>query len=481
MPCRRRSAPCSFPSRKPGCAGRFLEQARAGGFEAIGLRHDTPRLLAALRELLAVLRARARICCAATATRPTCWASWPAGGWASPSFPSRGAGPASAARVRLYEAIDRRVLRWMDKVICVSAAQAQKVRRAGVREKRILVIRNAIRPERFKDPDPAYREQLRRMFPEPVRQIVGAAGRLSPEKGFAVLVDAAAEVVKTSPAVGFVVFGDGPLRASLARQIAAKGLEGRFLLAGFRSDLDRFLPQLDVLVLPSFTEGLPNVALEALAAGVPVVGTAVGGTPEVVEDGRTGCLVPPGNPQAMADRIGWVLGDDAAARELRREGLRCGRGAFFLRRASPGVRASDRTSVRRAKVRAAANGRRPFRRLVARQNAKHSRQHGGNAVGKEGSRRPGKMVRCVPARLRLWQVLARRRRLILTFHRMRPAGRQARSVRHLPQRIGRRFPRDFDLRTGAICDGAAGGALARRRRKQAGGGHHLRRRLARQL
>ena len=76
------------------------------------------------------------------------------------------------------------------------------------------------------------------------------------------------------------------------------------------------------MVLPSFTEGLPNVALEALAAGIPVVGTAVGGTPEVVEDGRTGCLVPPGNPQAMADRIGWVLRDDAARERLRREGLR---------------------------------------------------------------------------------------------------------------------------------------------------------------
>ena len=90
-----------------GLCRTFLEQARAGGFEAIALRHDTPRLLAALRELLAGLRRAARICCAATATRPTCWASWPAGDSASPSFPSPRGWTGECARVRLYEAIDR--------------------------------------------------------------------------------------------------------------------------------------------------------------------------------------------------------------------------------------------------------------------------------------------------------------------------------------------------------------------------------------
>ena len=117
-----------------------------------------------------------------------------------------------------------------------------------------------------------------------------------------------------------MLFGDGPLREDLARQIAAAGLAGRFVLAGFRDDLDRFLPHLDLLVLPSYTEGLPNVVLEAFAAGVPVVATAVGGTPEVVEDGVSGWLVPPGDPAALARRILDVLGHEERRRTMGERG-----------------------------------------------------------------------------------------------------------------------------------------------------------------
>src|SRR5207237_5998703 len=104
-----------------------------------------------------------------------------------------------------------------------------------------------------------------------------------------------------------VLFGDGPLRDALARQVRSYGLEHRFVLAGHCTDLDALLPFLDLLVLPSYTEGLPNVVLEAFAAGVPVVATAVGGTPEVVEDGVNGRLVPAGDTEALADAILDVL------------------------------------------------------------------------------------------------------------------------------------------------------------------------------
>jgi glycosyltransferase involved in cell wall biosynthesis len=141
------------------------------------------------------------------------------------------------------------------------------------------------------------------MFPERPSTIVGSAGRLSPEKGFGVLVEAAAIVNRSHPEVGFVHFGDGPLRGSIQRQIRHLDLEGRFILAGFRDDLDRFLPHCDLSVLPSYTEGLPNVVLESYAAGVPVVATAVGGTPEAVADGVDGYLVPSGDAVALAGRI----------------------------------------------------------------------------------------------------------------------------------------------------------------------------------
>jgi glycosyltransferase involved in cell wall biosynthesis len=191
----------------------------------------------------------------------------------------------------------------MDRVVCVSEGQAEKVRRAGVRVDRVTVIRNAVRAERFDRVDPADRQVLEAMFPQAPDRIVGSAGRLSPEKGFGVLVQAAAIVIRSDPGAGFIHFGDGPLRNSIRQRIAELGLEQRFILAGLRDDLDRFIPHWDLCVLPSFTEGLPTVVLESYAAGVPVVATAVGGTPEAVADGVDGYLVPPGDPAALAARI----------------------------------------------------------------------------------------------------------------------------------------------------------------------------------
>jgi glycosyltransferase involved in cell wall biosynthesis len=195
----------------------------------------------------------------------------------------------------------------MDRVVCVSEGQAAKVRQAGVPAERIRVIANAIDGRRFARPDLTGRDELRAYFRTPRRFIVGAAGRLSPEKGFEQLIGAADEVVAAMSGTGFVLFGDGPLGAALHQQIDEHSLQDDFVLAGFRHDLDRLLPWLDLLVLPSFTEGMPNVVLEAMAAGVPVVATAVGGTPELVVDGVTGWLVPPGNPSELARRIVDVL------------------------------------------------------------------------------------------------------------------------------------------------------------------------------
>jgi glycosyltransferase involved in cell wall biosynthesis len=223
---------------------------------------------------------------------------------------------AATFRVRLNEALDRLVMRRMDATVCVSEAQAVKVRRAGVDPRRVAVIRNAIRAEPFEHPDPAGRKDLEGLFASPPARVVGAAGRLSPEKGFDRFVAAAALVARADPGARFVLFGDGPLREALAQQVAAHGLRGRFVLAGFRTDLERFLPHWDMAVLPSFTEGLPVIVLEAAAAAVPVVATAVGGTPEVVEDGRTGYLVPPGNPAALAEGVLKLLRSESRRRDM---------------------------------------------------------------------------------------------------------------------------------------------------------------------
>jgi glycosyltransferase involved in cell wall biosynthesis len=161
---------------------------------------------------------------------------------------------------------------------------------------------------------------LEGFFPTRPNAIVVAAGRLSPEKGFDVLIDAAAQVVKDHPNAGFLLFGDGPLRETLSRRIEDRGLTGRFVLGGFRTDLERLVWAADLAALSSHTEGLPVVLLEALASGLPAVATAVGGVPEVIRDGRDGFLVPPANPPALAQKIKVLLADQSLRRAMGAEG-----------------------------------------------------------------------------------------------------------------------------------------------------------------
>jgi glycosyltransferase involved in cell wall biosynthesis len=305
-----------------GLCGDFMTRARALWFEAHELRHDTPQLVRAAEELVGTLRCVAPrllvthhykadllgLLAAHRLNLPV--VSW-SHGWTHENF-----------KVRLYEMLDRRCLRYMDRVVCVSRGQAVKVERAGVSAARIVVIRDAIRAERFASIDPAYEAKLREFFPGQPGKIVAAAGRLSREKGFADLVDAATIVIKRDPSVRFILFGEGRLRGELEQRIARCGLKGSFILAGFRRDLDSFLPFLDLIVLPSYTEGLPNVVLEAFSAGVPVVATAVGGTPELVEDGINGRLVPPRNPPRLAEAIGEMLADGESCRAMGRRGRR---------------------------------------------------------------------------------------------------------------------------------------------------------------
>jgi glycosyltransferase involved in cell wall biosynthesis len=303
-----------------GRCRQFLSTARQHGFEAVALTYDTPRLWSAVREIAGHLEriGADAVCCHGykanvigrmAARRQKVPAIAVSRGWTAESF-----------KVRLYERLDRFHLRWMNQVVCVSEAQADRVRRAGVRPDRIHVIYNAIDPTRFHEPDARYRAKLLRCFRQPRTHIIGAAGRFSPEKGFEVLVKAAERVLREHPCTGFVLFGEGQERASLQKQIQAAGLGQSFILAGFRADLDRFLPHFDLFVLPSYTEGMPNVVLEAFAAGVPVVATAVGGTPEIVEDGVSGYLVPSGDDETMAERIVEALHDADELPDMGRKG-----------------------------------------------------------------------------------------------------------------------------------------------------------------
>lgn len=308
------SAFLSFAER--GLARPFLDEAARLGFTARELHHNTPRYFACVAEVAEQLRdLHADLLCT-SGYKPDLV------GWLSarrvgiPVIAIAHGWTAATRRVRFYEALDRCILRRMDAVACVSQAQGDKVRRAGVADEKITVIRNSIGAEAFLAADARTRAEMEAWFPARPRWLIGAAGRFSPEKGFAVFVEAAALVAKERPEAGFLLFGDGPTRPEIERLITEHQLRGRFVLTGFRTDLARWLPNLDVGVMSSYTEGLPVILLEMGAAGLPSVATAVGGIPEVIDDGQTGCLVPAGDARALAERIVNLLDDEPRRRAM---------------------------------------------------------------------------------------------------------------------------------------------------------------------
>jgi glycosyltransferase involved in cell wall biosynthesis len=199
------------------------------------------------------------------------------------------------------------------RTICVSQAVADSLARFGIVRERTVVIPNGIDLTRFDQPVDAAAVRKRLGVAGP--QLVVAVGRLSPEKGFTILVAAAAQVAERRQDVVFVLAGEGPTRDALGSEIARCGLQGRFGLAGLVDCVPELVASADLVVVPSLAEGQGIVAVEAMAARRPVVASRVGGLPETVVDGVTGVLVPPGDSAALASAILRLL--DAPAERAR--------------------------------------------------------------------------------------------------------------------------------------------------------------------
>jgi glycosyltransferase involved in cell wall biosynthesis len=152
----------------------------------------------------------------------------------------------------------------------------------------------------------------------PSGPLVGVVARLQPEKGVRYFVEAAARVGAAVPAAQFVVVGDGPLRSSLIALADQLGLARRIHFAGFCLDAPALIRRLDLLVVPSLSEGTPLVVLEAMFAGVPIVASAVGGIPEQVRDGREALLISPADSRALAQAITQLLREPQLASGLGR-------------------------------------------------------------------------------------------------------------------------------------------------------------------
>jgi glycosyltransferase involved in cell wall biosynthesis len=218
-----------------------------------------------------------------------------------------------------YNRLNRWSLPAAERVITVCGPFAERLTREGVRGERISVRHNAVvaPPPADEDERRALRDKLG--AGEGTR-VVLAVGRLSREKGHEDLVRSFGILGKLHPElnVRLVVVGEGPERERVEAEARAAGMLGRVVFAGHTANVRPYYAAADVLALPSHSEGSPNVLLEAMAAGLPVVATAVGGVPEIATDGVDALLVPARDPALFAAALGRLLTDEALADRLGR-------------------------------------------------------------------------------------------------------------------------------------------------------------------
>lgn len=217
----------------------------------------------------------------------------------------------------LYELVEKLSLRNADRVVAVSETIVKDswwIRRL---EGKLNVIANGF----WSAAEGRRRSGLRSDLQEFINGYpsVCAAGRLSPEKGFDILIEALASLRDQGHSVRALVFGEGPERRALEDLVASRGLNDLVRLPGYVEDFASLLSNFDLLVIPSRSEGVPIVLLEALSAGVPVVATAVGGMPEVMERCHGGACIPQEEPEEMAlgirDAVTSPMSADARERQ----------------------------------------------------------------------------------------------------------------------------------------------------------------------
>lgn len=221
-------------------------------------------------------------------------------------------------RTPLYYAVDRVCLPRYDRVICVSQDLHDRCLQSGVPEHRCLLVDNAIDNGQYTRTLPI--DEAKRQLGVPSeRLLLGAAGRLSDEKGFDLLIRAVDQLLADGNDLELLIAGEGDRHADLQRLIDLLGRSDRIRLLGYQPDLMPFYQALDLFVLSSLREGLPNVLLEAMASGVPVVATRVAGIPRLVEDGRSGLLVEPGFSESLASSIARLAADPELRHSLAQE------------------------------------------------------------------------------------------------------------------------------------------------------------------
>ncbi len=240
-----------------------------------------------------------------------------------------------------FYAVDRWVLRRCDRVVAVSKDIFQACLDMGVRPERLRLIENAIEPADYRRQGLASRASGRigaparlltgRVVPEG-RLVIGAVGRLSPEKGFDLLIESVSRLCATGLDLELWIAGEGPQEASLRRAIDQTACRDRIHLLGFRSDTTALFECFDIFCLPSLREGLPNVVLEAMAMEVPVLATRCGGIEAALRDGEDSRLIPPGSVDALEQGLAELVRDQRERQRLAARALERVTSEFSFRR-----------------------------------------------------------------------------------------------------------------------------------------------------
>ncbi|MFI5295713.1 MAG: glycosyltransferase family 4 protein [Thermodesulfovibrionales bacterium] len=209
----------------------------------------------------------------------------------------------------------RKTTRWLinnhvDAVVAVSGAVMQALIRSGIRANKIALIHNSVSLEKF-DPSGIDREAIRNELGIDSNEfLIGTTGKLNRGKGVYELLRATGMISGGNRAIKLVFAGDGEEREGLGKEAERLGMRDKVIFTGVRKDVERIYAAMDVFVLPSTCEeAFGMVLIEAMAMGKPVIGTMVGGIPELISDGKNGTLVPPGNEKALARAIQDYLTD----------------------------------------------------------------------------------------------------------------------------------------------------------------------------
>lgn len=208
-------------------------------------------------------------------------------------------------KIRLYYELELLAIRRADAVLPVSESIARIVKsHLGQSRVRMEVIQNALLPETVLDR--RTRTQVRQeMNIAKDATVIGVIGRLSREKGQGIFIDALARLDNRN--VCAVLVGEGPDESELVAQVKRIGWGPRILFMGYQENMEAIYAGIDLVVIPSLNEGIPNVALEAMGRGIPLIASAVGGLPDMVADQKSGLLVPPGDANALACAIRFLL------------------------------------------------------------------------------------------------------------------------------------------------------------------------------